>query len=216
LTAHPSFAGDEAAALKQLSAACSAFSPPSTVAMTNEQLETNSKLLTDSCQMLIESNPEDSPTATFGSAVIMNVTIDATTDVSSACEHIALHFANGTRVRTTLTNFMDVDPIIVGSIAGKVCDAGSEEVFLANEAGADVDDLAMILEEITYVDAPGGPMLGRLGLTYMECDEFLEEAIDTLGVAKYNVSLDAVGGLLKMAEARGLQHDITNVETLLR
>jgi hypothetical protein len=197
-------------AVERLSAACSAFQMNG---MTAQMVFESANMVNEQCQILVESNP-DSTSKSFGNNVVMNVAIDATADITVACEHIAAHFSKGNRVRTTITNFMKEDPIAIGAIAGKACDAGSEEVFLANKPGDEVDDLVMVIEEVTYVDAPGGPMLGRLGLTYINEEEFLEEAIDTLGVAKYNLHINDVDNLLQMAKGRGLEHDISDVALL--
>ena len=131
---------------------------------------------------------------------LINITVSATSPQSSLAK-IASSFTTPNpstqkhiRIRATISNFENLSPIDTGMLAAKCCDAGAEEIFLANQKNHNIDDLVGHLEEVLYVDAPGGAMLGRLGLNFVTgCEEFDEEVIRNIGVRKFNVSRENLG-----------------------
>ena len=70
--------------------------------------------------------------------------------------------------------------------------------------GDDVDHLVEVMGEICYVDAPGGPMLGRLGVNFVskEDDEFWGEAVFGFGVSKVKVEEQDVGDVCRILEGQ--------------
>ena len=187
--------------------------PPTPILQNNNNIEAHSTL-TQSAFVIPSIFPYHASTSAPDN-VMFDVSVDAEkADVESILKHVGGHFSKANRVRCTISNFKTQSPVSLGSLCGKLCDAGSEEIFLFNEPDCDTDDLVEMMEEICYVDAPGGPMLGRLGLNYssslssFSVEEFLEEAVFNFGCSKLKVSEEDVAEFASIIQRRGLKCDI--------
>ena len=56
-------------------------------------------------------------------------------------------------------------------------------------------------------DVPGGPMLARLGLNFVPEDEFIEQAVLNMGVAKLLVKEENLDSCLEFIQWRNYRHN---------
>lgn len=148
---------------------------------------------------------------TVPSNVVVNIITAPNEPAADTISRIRHHLtSNNTRLRATITNFTADNPIDIGSHAGRLADEGVSELFIDNVMGTDVDDLRAAIEEISYVDAEGGAMIGRIGLNFIpHYSELMEECVFDLGVSKLRITEEAhLQELCGLLEVAGKQHDV--------
>jgi len=183
--------------------------PASPFLQNNNNLAAHASLVGERVRTVVKSIHPYSSSVSAPTNVLFDVEVDCEDggDVKEkAVQHVRDHFERGNRVRATLRG-LSAGALQVGNVAGVLADAGAEEIFLDNGPGTDCNDLVAAIEEVCYVDAPGGAMVGRLGLNFVDDDEFWEEAVEAVGVAKLKVKEEDID-LLRRRIADGITCDV--------